>query len=432
MPSTYNLPRATGLWTQQDIALYNQLPFYLASLEAKYYPMWDIWAKHVGKIPWQTNMGEVLKGVRAEPTPIGRQQFFPNDITTSPKKDVYEQREVTETARIKRHLGESNQFNFNPSFSNFRRNQIPDAMKDIASKNSNNQDQFIRSVVFHRSPQVFISGKANVVSGQFANDELVSAPVGDGNDAGTSGKSAAWLQAAIAQIGNNLGNLGFKVINKAATILSEDIQAPYYEASSSMPMPNETLKGNYCLLTSNEAIAYLQFDAFVLANRPLMTNLINDEYKGKVGSHVVLKAERFPLRMKADGTFPAPQTTQMQVDAYNYGETVPNPEYINAPYEWAFLLGAEPYRSIQVGPPPKEFTGKMAEEDFNKLFWNGEVKLTNNILVRYPDANGVLQVDTNKYGEFVQLISSLVFGIIPVNRRYVMPILFRRVRVATN
>ena len=433
MPSQYNLPRTTAQWNQQDIALYNQLPFYLAYLESKYYPMWDTYAKLVGTIPWQQNQGPVLKGVRAEPTPVGRQMFFPNPIQQLPKKDVYSVREVSETAGVKRGTSESEQFNFNPSFADFRKDQIPFAMKDITTKNSINNDQFIRSFIFHRSPNVFISGKAATVAADgFAGNEFVSAPVGDGNDAGTGGKSIAWLQAAIAYIGNNLGNLGFTTISKVATILREDVQAPFYEGGGSMPGMNETLKGKYCLITSNEAYEYLSYDAFVLQNRPLMMNLLNSEFSGQIGAHTVVKCERFPLRMAADGTFPGPQVVQMQADAYNYGESVPNPAYVNAPFEWAFMFAAEPYRSIRVGPPPKAFTGDMAEEDFNKLNWNGEVKLTNNLLIKYPDVGGQPQWDTNKYGEFVQLISSLVYGIIPVNRRYVVPILFRRVRVATN
>jgi len=430
MPSTYNLPRTTNLWSQQDIELYNKLPYFLANLEAKYYPRWHVWDKFFGAIKWQPNMGNILKGVRAEPTPVGRQEHIPNNITEAPLKDTHAVRETSEQARVKRHLYESEQFNFNPSFADFRKNQIDFAMKDLTMQVAVGNDFFVRAAVFHKSPNVFISGKGNVAAGAFSGAELVSAPSGDPNTtAANSAKNTAWLQEAVSYVGNNLGNLSFKVAKKVKSILAEDIQAPYWEGGANMPKPNEVLKGKYCIIGSNEAFEYYSFDEFVLANRLLNQDLLTDEFSGVIGTHIVHKSERFPLRIAADGTLPAPQTYEGNSAAYNYGETVPNPAYVNAPFEVAFMCAADAYRSINVGAPPSEFaSGSMTEESFNKLFWNGEVKLTNNILVNYGGGN----LDTNKYGEFMQLISSTVHGIIPVNRRYVLPIIYRRVRVTTN
>lgn len=430
MPSTYNLPRTQGEWNQQDIELYNKLPFYLANLEAKYYPMWHVWDKFFGTMKWQANMGNILKGVRAEPTPVGRQEHIPNNINEAPLKDVHAVRETTEQARIKRHLYESEQFNFNPSFADFRRDQIGFNMKDLTRQIAVANDFFIRAAVFHKSPNVFISGKASVGSGAFAGAELVSAPSGDPNTtAANSAKNTAWLQEAVSYVGNGLGNCSFKVVKKVKSIMAEDIQAPYWEGSQNMPKPNEVLKGKYCFIGSNEAFEYFSFDEFILANRMLNQDLQTDEFSGAIGSHIVWKSERFPLRIASDGTLPAPQTLEGNSNAYNYGETLPNPAYVNAPFEVGFLVAADAYRSLTVGAPPAEFAGgKMTEESFNKLNWNGEVKLTNNILVNYGSGN----VDTNKYGEFLQLIASTVHGIIAVNRRYVMPVIYRRVRVTTN
>ncbi len=431
MPASYNLPRVNQLWDQQSTELYNKLPFYLANLEAQYYPRWTVWNKFYGTIDWQENMGNIIKGVRAEPTPIGRQMFFPNDITSNPLKDIAIVKEVAETARVKRHLYESNQFNFNPSFADFRKNQIKFAMEDLTYQISYANDFFIRAQTFHYAPNVFISGKAGGTGG-FAGNELVSAPSGIGNEAGTLAKTTAWCQEAVSLVGNNLGNLSFKVVKKAKSILSEDIQAPYWEGGANMPKPNETMKGTYCLIGSNEAFEYFSFDEFILANRLLNQDLQTDEFSGKIGAHIVYKSERFPLRIAADGTFPGPQLWESNPGAYNEGETVPNPAYVNAPFEVAFLCAANAMRTIKVGAPPKEFSsGSMTEEKFNKMQWNGEVKLTSNVLVNYGTIAAPV-LDTNKYGEALQLCASTVHGIIPVNRRYVLPIIYRRVRVTTN
>jgi hypothetical protein len=261
---------------------------------------------------------------------------------------------------------------------------------------------------------------------------LVAAPIEDGNNAGTAAgsKTTAWLQAAVAYIGNggDVGSLTYKVLHKVGTILREDFQAPAWEGMANAPTDNEVVKGKWVVVGSNEAWEALTFDNFVLANRPQMMNLLNSDFSGFIGSNIVYKSERFPMRIMADGTIPGPQSYEANANAWNYGMTIPNPDYVNAPFEVAFIMGAEPYDMIQVGAPPKAFAGgSMSVEDFNNLSWNGEVQLTKEILIQVAAG----QYDTNKYGEFVQLISRSVFGIVPVNRRYVIPIIYRRRRVQT-
>ena len=358
MPSTYNLPRTTNLWNQEDINLYNKLPFYLANLEAKYYPIWHVWDKFFGTMKWEQNMGTVMKGVRAEPTPIGRATFFPNPITSAPNKDVMEVRELSEQAIVYRHLYESPYFNFNPSFQDFRKNQIGFAMKDLTNQIACANNIFIRTYVLQYAPAVFISGKPITNNGDgFDGAELVNAPTGVGDINGLTVKSTAWLQQAAAYVGSNLGNLGYKVIKKVCQVLKQDIQAPYFEGQGNMPADNETMKGKYVLIGGDEALEFLSFDPFILANRELSLDILTKEFDGSIGSHLVWKSERFPLRMGADGSFPYPQTFEANPAAYNVGMTVPNPAYVTAPLEWAFLVAADAFRSITIGAPPKEFAG---------------------------------------------------------------------------
>lgn len=424
-----DLPRPSKLWSVEDVDKYNTLPFYLAVKEATLYPKWLTWNKCFGKRKWTPNMGNILRTIIPEPSPIVRQMFFPKPITELPLVDVTETRERTEDARVYRHNYESRKFAFLPSFRDFRKNQIKFYMSDLTEKVAHADDLFCRSVVFHRSPYVYICGKGAVGSGAFAGQQLVSAPTGDGNSAGTSAKTTAWLQEAASYVGSHLS---FKAMKHSKVVFEHDIRAPYYEGmSKGSPKDNDLVKGRYLFIGSTEAFEHFSFDEFILANKDLNMDLINSEFSGTIGRHIAYRSERFPLRMKADGTFPEPETVILDENAYNEGEHIPNPEYVNAPFEWGFFLGYEAYDAIDVGPAPKEFSnmGNGTEiEKINKLNWNGKVRLTDKFNIRYSDGN----IDFNKYGEYVQCIADAVHAMIPNNRRYVLPVLYRRQRVAAN
>lgn len=420
MPATYDLPRASELWNEQERNLYNKLPYYLANLNAKYFPIWNTWNKLMGKVQWSPNMGTTLRGVRAEPTPIGRQVFFPNAITGTPAKDRAEVREVTSDGLVYRHLFESPYMHFLPSFQDFRRDQVGFAMKDLAQQIAVANDQFIRTYVYYKSPKVLISGAATPV---------ITAPTGYSSATAVDAKTTAFHLSCIQAVGSNKGNLSMKLLFNALNIMREDEQVPAWEGMVNTPKDNETIKGRYVIVGSNEAFSALTFDEHILQYKDTNMNLLNDEFKGVLFGSLVYKTERFPLRIAADGTIPVPQVWETNSGAANYGETVPNPAYVDAPFEVAFLMGAEPYRSINVGAPPKEFaSGSMSEGKFSKLSWNGEVRITKDLLIDYGVTNGSRLYDTNKYGEFLQLISDVTHGAIAVNRRFVLPIIYRRVR----
>lgn len=433
MPSTYDLPRASEAYSEQDQNLYQKLPYHLASMTSKIMPKWHIWDKLYGKRTWQQNQGTTLRTVNAEPSPIGRQQFFPNAITALPNRDVHETRERTEEAVIYRHNYESKYISFLGSFQDFRRNQIPFALKDLAMQITTANDMFVRTHVFHKVPHVLISGKGVTGAADgFDGDDFVAAPSGIGNAAGTTAKTTAWIQQALSYVGNNLGNLSYKLVKKAASIMNEDLQVPAFEGMQNMPKPNEQIKGKFVLIGSNEALEFMEFDEYVQSYQQNNVRIEDAEFSGKIGNKIVYKSERFPLRIANDGTFPAPQVVEGNADNYNYGETVPNPDYINAPYEVAFLQGAGAFESIAVGPPPSEFaSGKMSSKKFAELKWNGEVRLTDNILINIG-TEAAPSLVTNKYGEYVQLIADTVHGCIAVNRRHAIAIIYRRARVTTS
>ncbi len=157
-------------------------------------------------------------------------------------------------------------------------------------------------------------------------------------------------------------------------------------------------------------------------------NLLNSSFQGAIGPNIIFREEFYPLRFAEDGTMPAPEIELLLPDS-GYStpnatrQTVINPAYASAPIGIAFLIGYNPYEQIDVGPPPSEFTGASINgKRFNQLTWNGEVRLTDNVLVNYGSNN----LDTNKYGEFLQLIADTVLGIIGNTPRNVIPIVYRR------
>ena len=107
---------------------------------------------------------------------------------------------------------------------------------------------------------------------------------------------------------------------------------------------------------------------------------------------------------------------------------MPNPYYTNmasAPFEVAWALGASYGSSIKVGPPPKEFaTAKMSGEKFYSMKWNGEVRLTDQVLIQYSDNS----YDMNRNGEQLKLFANTVHGYLPGERRFGFPIIFKRRR----
>ena len=427
MPSVLDLTRQTNLWISGDPNIGQKLPYYLALQEAKYMPMWQVFAKLFGNTDWQRNMGDILRTVTVDPTPVARQLFYPNNITALPNKDQYEQRERINEARVKRHNAESMQFSFLPTWRDFRKSQIQDLTKDVAQQVATTNELFLQTMLWDYSPIVYTSGAGNNAQVDYG------APSAEGNATLTAlgSKTAGWIATKLNSI-QGKGNLSFRVIYDAFQTFREDIQAPAFEKMENTPKDNETIKGRYVLVGSGEAFSALTFDEHILNYKPLDMNLLNDEFSGMIQSRLLYKTQRFPLRIAYDpvaGTvsFPPPQTVEANPSAINYNETVPNPDYINAGFEVAFLIGGDAWRTLRIGPPPKEFTTAMSGEKFNSLDWNGRVRLTDNILVNY---NGT--VDTNKYGEFCQLISDSVYGAIPVNRRYVMPIIYKRWRPTAN
>ncbi len=423
MPTQYNLPEYSQAQSIQDVNLYNKLPFYLATMSSKRQQIWNTYDKLFGKVPWQANMGSIMKGVEAVYTPIGRMQFFPQPLTELANKDVFTALERTEQAVVQHHKFESQQLNFLPSFQDFRENQVDFQLDDIERQKGVANDQFIRTVILQKSPFVIIPGNTAPDAVALGYGDLSEAPyiaAGTNITAATvaiAGKNDAFLALATSKIGRP--GLGLFDLDKAVMILRDDLGVAFFENTQNTPKDNELIKGKYVVVGSAEAFQNLKWDPNMGNFRNVDWNIVVDGFYGSIFGLITYKIERYPIRIKADGTIPVPEIQTATFD------TVVNPDYASAPFEVAFVCGADAYKSIKIGPPPKKFAGgSMSPNEFQGLNWNGEVRLTKNVLLKYADGT----YDTNKYGEFVQLISYLVMGCLAVRPRNIVPIIFRRGR----
>lgn len=418
MPSYYDNPPVFANAVVEDINKFNRLPFYLVKNEVTLFPQWNEWDQLFGDIPWQPNMGDTMKGVRPEPSPVGRALFYPRLLSQDPLKDVFEVLETTETMQLAWHDYQSKIFSFIPSWQDFRDNQLDFNHKDVVRQSQHGNNFFIRTAVFDGCPNVFIAGKG-------PGQELTTGcPIGIGNITQTAAnsKSAAWLVANVLPFIKT--NLSYQVVKNAATCLTEDVNASFFEGSKNMPKPNESLKGKFVLMGSNEAWLQYDDDPNILAKRDLMMNLVDNDYQGTLANgKVIFKSQRFPMRFDNTGTFQPPQLVDQATN-----KTRPNPNYINAQNEVAFMLGADLCRTVKVGPPPRDFTG-MSKDKFYKMRWNGEIRLTDQfVITRGSIAGGDLDISLNDDGRFLKLKGTCTHGILFGERFNGLPIFYKRQR----
>lgn len=412
-------------WTQQNINLYNRLDFYLAKKQVDRRKWYATWSKFTGKVKWTPNMGDTMRSVVTEPSPHVRQLAYPSAITTgTPKKDVIDIHERKFDELVYRQRFESLVLSFEPDFRDFM-SHVNDNSKDIMEKQERYGDVFTRTRIFDRSPFVWIANS------QAATGELTAAPTAIGNAAQTAvnSKTAAWLQAQVALLGNP-GFLSMEQLNKMITVMENDVGALPFSGPD-IPSDDKGMMNKYALVCSSEAFNQFSLDPFLLNYKNCQLDIINGRFQGSLFGRITCILEKYPMRFAADGTFPVPEIRELQPDAYNYHETIINPQYASltqTPYEIAFLVGAEGYDEIEVGPPPAPFASNGLPNGFGKMFWNGEVQLTKNILVPCVQDDGTVVQVTNNYGEKLQFISQCTFGNRAYQPRNIIPIIFKRKR----
>jgi len=412
MANSVDLARAAYLWTEQEQSLYNRLPIYMTKVQVDLLKRYQRWTKLLKPINWEANMGNTMQGVHKDRTPILFSEVLPNAITSDPKKNVVEVRELQEKARLYRQLFESNLFHFLPSFADFLTDSIDKTMENINEQIAVYVDAFYRTAIFHGSPQIWVCGKAS-------GTEMTSVPYWTGETVALS-KTPAVMQALLAECTQPLT---LETVSKIATAAYVDLAVePFSGDIRQDGSGGEALKHKYCLVTGMETWQNFQFDPFLKENRPLTMNIVTEAFTGDILGRVTSMLERHPIHYKADGTQTAPEVVEGTSDAYDFGRSKPNTQYTSntSKYAVSFLVGAEAYKNIKVGPPPKEFaTTNMSAPKFYALKWNGEVRLTDQLLEF--DANGV--PDLNIYGEQLKLVSQQVYGYLVGERRFAFPMM---------
>lgn len=427
MPSQYNLPAAFANAEMEDVDKYNKLPFYLAMNEVKLYPQWNIYDQLFGSMDWKANMGSIIKGVTPQPSPVGEAFFYPQNLTSNPNKNLYETQESTEEGRIKWHRYESRQFNFLPSFQDFRKNQLDYSHKDIARQIQVSNNLFIRTNLWERAQKVFLCGTSKTAAG------FLDAPAAIG-DVSAAMKTAAWMAGVLEGVDRGAT---LRIISNIVNILSEDLQAPAFEGVQNMPSDNDLVKGRYVMTGSSELWDSFRWDPALKDLKSIQLDLTHKGFQGSLFDRLTFKAERFPIRFAKDATGAATGTAGTwyspvpQVMDIVTKKTRPNPDYVNAPLEAGYVLGADVIKTLKVGPPPSEFAKRAVSADkFYKLDWNGEIRITDDILITTSSGGNITSVETNRYGLQLQLISQAHHACIGGEILNYFPFIYKRTRAA--
>lgn len=419
MPNYLDLPVGSRNWDQQEIGIYNKLPYFLAKQQVKLMPWFSTWTKLLGKQPWTQKSGTVLKGVRKNKSPILRSQFLPNTLQVAAKRDRVELTESTQSAQLYHHKVESNLITFHEDFQAFLDN-AEELNRDITEKMTIIPELFYRTAIFHGSPKVMACG---------------------GIGSNTIIDSNHWLaeNIALSKSANELNRICSNVtqpltltnLHLATQIMMNDLGAtPYQGGLLADGSDGSFLAHKYCLICDNELWQNWIYDDYLQSNRELNLDIVTSGFRGSLFGCVTSKIERFGLRIAADGSMPAPESVELTAAAQNAGDVIMNPAYVTAPYGVAFLLGdSGGYKAIKPGPPPAPFSkGGMDMSEFQALDWNGKVRFTRNVLTLNVDESNNPTYDTNKYGEYGQFIAQLTMGIIPERRYHVLPIVYMRTR----
>ena len=447
---------------------FNKLDFYLVKNEVALFPKWNVYDTLYGSIKWQPNMGDTLQGLTPSPSPIQRSTFAPNVLADAPRKDIYKVGERNESAKLSYHRYESTRFRFLNSFESFWRDQLSYAHKDIVRQIQTAQNQFIRTLMWYQTPDVYISGggvstvggltsgltltgscaKVSLTQDQIRtidgdNDAISHTTTAIGRGGGQEFREACAISTATAA--NRAAALTLKDIYRAMLHMQEDVQAPTFDRQFGTPKSSEMIKGKYVLVCSTEAWASLLWDDDLIGAStggrrlaPANMNLVNDGFAGDLWGKVTVKFDPHPLRFNDAGAFINPQTV-------TNNKVVPQTAYTNisatdsdsvASNEIAFLCGADAFKAISVGPPPKEFASKnISKKKLYSMNWNGQIDLTDQFLVPTASTTDITDGggdgwDLNVYGDFLKFISQTIHGGIPGDARHCIPIIYRRRRTS--
>lgn len=460
--SSSSLGQALG--TQSASNEFNKLDFYLVKNEVALFPKWNVYDSMYGSIKWQPNMGEKLHGLTPTPSPVSRSTFAPNRLNAVAKKDIYKIGEREEEAYLSYHRYESGRFRFLSSFEDFWRDQLQYQHQDIVRQIQNSNNQFVRTLMYYQTPDLYIAkGGAGYLSSSvdldgdaekaaLTQDQIRTI---DDDDDSTASTSAAVGEGggreyrdslAKGGSGQDAGALTLKDLYKAMLVLQEDVQAAPFDRTFGTPKTSEMVKGKYILVCSTEAWASLLWDDDLKkhgtgqALASTSRDFLKEGFAGDLFGKITVKYDPFPLRFTDNGSWVDPQTV-VGTDP-GKGKVIPNSNYTKisgtasdtiGSLEVAFLCGADAFKTISVGPPPREFAGKnISKKKLYGMNWNGQIDLTDQFLVPTADlgTTPATSWDLNVYGDYLKFISQTIHGGIPGDARHCLPIVYRRRRTS--
>ncbi len=424
-----------GQWIQQDNDFYNKLPVWFLAAENAYRKYWSTWSGKIstGRFKWKAMNGDTLRTIIPVPTPIQRQFSFPRKISSgTPLTDVINYRERTTESSPAWQDFLSPTFYFKPEFSDFM-SHVNTTKDNIMQQMIVFEDMYYRAFALGKAPYVWVAGVG-----------LVEAPTAEMNstlDAANS-KTAAWFAAQItALMGAQDGTLNLAEVFNILNAAEQEVGMTPYEGSE-VPKDGtkDPLSERYCMVISGENWNQWIGDPWVKENRPLNMNIVTDQFRGDLFGRATAKIEKYQIHMQIDAnnnpTFPSPETTELNPDRENYGDTIPNPLYAKvqipggvgtdggSPVGLAFLVGGPNYDIMDVGPPPDAFT--KALNGVQGMNWNGQINVTKNVLIPCQTVGGEPFFDSNSFGRYLRLQATVSVGARATNMKNILPILYKR------
>ena len=404
-------------WTQDDLNYYNKLPYYFVKATGAWQKRWETWSKILKSVPWQANMGDTMRQVGLEPSPVLRQQAFPKLLAEAPKGDIIHLKERTTDAKLRRQRFTTPNFHFLPSFQDFMGQKVGPYRENLNRQVSIYAEQFYRTHMFHWSPYVYVAGVG-----------LLSAPSAEGSADGSTGKSNGFLATEV--LNKVSTGLSFQEVFKALNLFEQEVGATPFEGDGQPGGDSQPLNEKYLLVGASEVWNNWIDDPWLKENRPINMNIVTQGFQGDLFGRARFRTEKFGIRIKHDNNFlasyPAPEYVELNANSPELFRTKPNKAYATeSQVGVAWLVGGNNYQYIEVGAPPASFT----EKDVNGLVgmdWNGKIQMTKNILTMVTDDNGNQMPDTNSWGEYLRLQAQVALGIVGFNKFNVMPIFYKR------
>jgi hypothetical protein len=415
MPDFNMIDGAYGHTPQAEI-IGSRLPYYLAAKELETIKKMPLVRKLFGKTKWSPNEGATkLRTEIISKSPVRRQLPNPNKLLTQePKVDVIGQRRFFTEAEPVWQEFHSSTFRWQNSFVDKIPVTIDRARADMTEKIMTFGEQYAVAQLWGHCPSVYVAGYGWVAS-----------PVGtDFSDPAC--KPTDWVKAQLIANAKEASVVDFM---KIASEMHDNRGIPFFAGKDFNETDPTNYGGRFALLCSTEFALQMTFDPYVVAKKALDVDLVGDRWKTAPFSFYNWRTWQMPLRYAQDGTLPEPEISEMSDDAFNKGETIPNPGYTKidqAPWECAIILGKGAGEMMEVGPPPSAFTGGSPTGALLSMDWNGKLVLNKNFLVDTVDNLGNVKQALNPGARQARFEATLSDGFVPLQRRAIAFYFFKR------